>query len=212
MKLIEDVRGYVHITMNGYGAGHGLDHIERVVRNAKLINEEVKANQIVVEISALLHDIGDAKFHGGDDKSAEISEQVLQKFNAEADIISQVVHVVESISYRKGKHKEELSKEAQVVQDADRLDALGAIGLVRCVEYGYSKGRDFYNPAIEPKLEMTPQEYSAHEGTSYNHIFEKLLTLSSKMNTDTGRRLALSREIFLRSFVSQYHQEWIGKC
>jgi uncharacterized protein len=175
-------------------AAHGLDHIVRVVRMARQIQAEVGGDRIVIELAAWLHDIGDAKFHQGLERSGEFAREILEKVGAVAEIREQVVHIVDAVSFRKGVDGSQLSLEGQIVQDADRLDAMGAIGIVRTIEYGASLGQPFHRAGLSGK-------------TGIDHFDDKLLKLRALMNTEPGRRLAADRDAFMRAFLEQFHNE-----
>jgi uncharacterized protein len=179
-------------------AGHGMDHVLRVLRHARAIQSEVGGNRFVIELSALLHDVGDAKFHNGLELSGEFSRQILTDLQVPSDVIQQVVTIVDNISFRKHGVAQKLSIEGEIVQDADRLDALGAIGIVRTIEYGAVMGQPFHVAGNLAALK-----------TGVAHFYEKLFKLRDLMNTEPGRRLAIQREEFMRSFLDQYFSECI---
>ncbi len=175
-------------------AGHGMDHVLRVLASARAIQAETGGDIAIVELAALLHDVGDAKFQDGVERSAEFSREILGDLGAERGLIEHVAHIVDNISFRKTETAESLSLEGQVVQDADRLDALGAIGIVRTIEYGAAFGQPFYSADHNAK-------------TGVGHFHEKLFKLKSLMNTDAGRRMAEDREVFMRAFLNQFIRE-----
>ncbi|MBB3204932.1 uncharacterized protein FHS27_000699 [Rhodopirellula rubra] len=181
--------------MDGQTAGHGMDHVLRVLASARAIQAEAGGDLAIIELAALLHDVGDAKFHDGVERSAEFAREILSGLGAEDDLIEHVAHIVDNISFRKGESAKPLSLEGQVVQDADRLDALGAIGIVRTIEYGAAFGQPFYlAEASDAK-------------TGVGHFYEKLFKLKSLMNTDAGRRMAEDREAFMQTFLDQFMRE-----
>ncbi|WP_246146850.1 HD domain-containing protein [Rubripirellula lacrimiformis] len=181
--------------MAGQAAGHGVDHVLRVLASARAIHQVVKCDLLIVELAALLHDIGDAKFHDGIERSAEFSRQILGELGADAATIDHVAHIVDNISFRKGESAKPLSLEGQVVQDADRLDALGAIGIVRTIEYGAAFGQPFYVADADTAK------------TGVGHFHDKLFKLKSLMNTDAARQMAVEREQFMRRFLDQFLAE-----
>lgn len=189
------VREVVRARLTTRGAGHGFEHAAQVVTNARVIQAEVGGNLQIIECAAWLHDLGDAKFTGGQELSGELAEQILTGLKASKRIIRGVKHIVTSISYRQNTDPTKLSLEAQVVQDADRLEALGAHGLIRAIEFGAVHGRKFYDPNLP------------EEETVYGHFYAKLFTLAEAMNTEPARRLAKPREIFLREFLARYLRE-----
>ncbi|MEM7474777.1 MAG: HD domain-containing protein [Planctomycetota bacterium] len=181
--------------MRGQGAGHGWDHVQRVRMNAMKIAEHMRGlDCLIVELAALLHDIGDAKFHDGQERSGEFSREILTGLAVDRDVIDQIVHIVDNISFRKGESAEPLSPEGEVVQDADRLEALGAIGIVRTIEYGASFDQPFYSSDPNRK-------------TGVDHFYEKLFKLHDLMNTEAAKQEAKRRELFMRSFLDQFMDE-----
>lgn len=194
-QLVSQTEAIVQDRMSGQAAGHGMDHVLRVLASAQAIQEETGGDRVVIELAALLHDIGDAKFHDGVEKSGEFSREILGEIGVDVDLIQHVVHIVDNISFRKTESSEPLSLEGRIVQDADRLDALGAIGIVRTIEYGAAFGQPFYlTDAGDAK-------------TGVGHFHEKLFKLKSLMNTDAGRRLAENRETFMQTFLDQFMRE-----
>ena len=189
------LREQVKSRMDSHGNGHGWDHVRRVVRNALFIAKETGGDLRLIEIAALLHDIGDAKLNQGVEMGGTLSRSILESFDCEEDLITKVVHIVENISFRKRASAEPLSLEGQIVQDADRLDAMGAIGIVRAIEFGSSLGRPFFSE-------------NSSERHTVEHFHTKLLTLSSLMNTKMAKQMAASREEFMRKFLAQYHSEF----
>ena len=204
-KIIARVQEIVRQRMAGTGAGHDVDHVLRVLHSARLIcvdmqSDQNQADQFVVELAALLHDIGDAKFHDGVERSAEFSTEILRELQVSDDVIEQVAHIVDNISFRKGVPAEQLSTEAKIVQDADRLDALGAVGIVRTIEYGASVGQPFY-------VTDHANQKTGGEKTGVGHFYEKLFKLRELLNTESARVIALQREEFMRKFLTQFFDE-----
>ncbi|MFK8110651.1 MAG: HD domain-containing protein [Rubripirellula sp.] len=198
-QLVQQTETTVRERMAGQTAGHGMDHVLRVLVTARAIQAEAGGDLETIELASLLHDVGDAKFHGGVERSAEITREILGGFDADGELIEHVAHIVDNLSFRKGDSAKPLSLEGQVVQDADRLDALGAIGIVRTIEYGAALGQPFYlADAGDAK-------------TGVGHFYEKLFKLKSLMNTDAGRRMAEDREAFMQTFLTQYLRE-NGEC
>tara|TARA_B110000211_G_scaffold226099_1_gene279234 strand:+ start:84 stop:728 length:645 start_codon:yes stop_codon:yes gene_type:complete len=192
--------------------GHDWFHIERVWKNAQLISKSEKGNQLVIELAALLHDIADYKFNGGDEHiGPRMTENFLESIHVERSIIKEVVFIVENISY-KGGHNENIEKtiELEIVQDADRLDAIGAIGIARTFNFGGFKGSAMYDPNQKPNINQSKEEYKKSNGTTINHFHEKLLLLKELMNTVTGKMLAKSRHNYMVDFLQQFHNEWDG--
>ncbi|NNC69662.1 MAG: HD domain-containing protein, partial [Flavobacteriaceae bacterium] len=194
--------------------GHDWFHIERVFNNAKLIAQVEKADVFVVSLGALLHDIADAKFHGGDETIApRLAHKFLSDQGIDDLLIKHIIKIIENISFKNSlsADKERFrSKELEIVQDADRLDAIGAIGIARAFNYGGFKNRELYNPAIEPQLNMSKQEYKNSTAPTINHFYEKLLLLKDKMNTTTGKQIAEQRHQVMEAYLQQFYDEWNG--
>lgn len=209
-NIIESTVAFVKEKLEGAEAGHDWFHIERVWKLSKKIAQNETCNLEVVELAALLHDIADPKFHNGDEELAlKISGEFLESKNADAPIIDQVLFIIKNISF---KNRNEIAEnppiELQIVQDADRLDAIGAIGIARTFNFGGFKNNLMYHPEIEPKLNQTKEEYKKSNGTTINHFYEKLLLLKDLMNTETGKKLAEDRHNFMLSFLKQFYHEW----
>jgi uncharacterized protein len=168
---------------------------------------------IVVKLGALLHDIADSKFHGGDETvGPKTARNFLESQNVKEDIILHVITIIENISFKGGNFEKKFnSKELEIVQDADRLDAIGAIGIARTFNYGGFKNRPLYNPNIQPNMSMNKEEYKNSESPTLNHFYEKLLLLKDKMNTETGKEIAQKRHDFMVTFLSQFYAEWDGQ-
>jgi uncharacterized protein len=191
-------------------SGHDWHHIHRVWKLSRQIGTQEGANQEVVELAALVHDIADWKFHDGDDTvGPREAERLLTDEGASADLIKQVVEIVATISYKgAGVTTAMKSIEGQCVQDADRLDAIGAIGIARCFAYGGHAGRHMYNPDEPPEMHATADAYKASKGHSLNHFYEKLFLLKDRMNTETGKAMAEERHRFMEQYVAQFLEEW----
>ena len=213
MTLIDNTILFVKQQLENAEGGHDWFHIERVYKNALLIAEGVDCDLIVVKLGALLHDIADSKFHGGDETVApKTARTFLESQNVSEDIILHVIAIIENISFKGGNFEKKFnSKELEIVQDADRLDAIGAIGIARTFNYGGFKNRPLYNPNIQPNMNMNKEEYKNSESPTLNHFYEKLLLLKDKMNTETGKKIAQKRHNFMVSFLSQFYAEWDGQ-
>ena len=212
-QLIDNCISFVKTELKGAEGGHDWFHIERVYKNALLIASEEKVDQLIVALGALLHDIADSKFHNGDETiGPKKAGAFLQGQGLSEEKIEHIVKIIENISF-KGGNKASLfsSKELDVIQDADRLDALGAIGIARTFNYGGFKNRAIYNPKILPDLQMTPSQYKASTAPTINHFYEKLLLLKDRMNTETGRRIANERHAYMENFLAQFYAEWKGE-
>jgi len=193
--------------------GHDWFHIERVFKNAVSISDNEVCDVTVVKLGALLHDIADSKFHAGDETvGPKIAREFLESENVDEATIQHVINIINNISFKGGNvPKEFSSKELDIVQDADRLDAIGAIGIARTFNYGGFKNRPIYNPKIAPNLRMSKEEYKNSEAPTLNHFYEKLLLLKDKMNTETGKQIAKERHQFMMTFLSQFYAEWDGE-
>jgi uncharacterized protein len=193
--------------------GHDWFHIERVYKNALLIAQGEVCDVNVVKLAALLHDIADSKFHDGDETiGCKIAREFLESQNVDELTIQHIVNIIENISFKGGKTKQTFtSRELDIVQDADRLDAIGAIGIARTFNYGGFKNRALYNPEIAPNLNMSKEEYKNSQAPTLNHFYEKLLFLKEKMNTETAKEIAQGRHLFMEKFLSQFYAEWDGE-
>ncbi len=213
MTIIDKTIQFVKQKLENAEGGHDWFHIERVYKNALLIAKEEDCNLTVVQLGALLHDIADSKFHDGDETiGPKTARFFLEKENVDEATIQHVIAIIENISFKGGNFEKKFtSKELEIVQDADRLDAIGAIGIARTFNYGGFKNRALYNPEILPNLAMSKEEYKNSESPTLNHFYEKLLLLKDKMNTRTGKKIALERHIYMESFLSQFLAEWNGE-
>jgi uncharacterized protein len=211
--LIDKTILFVKATLAQAEGGHDWFHIERVYKNALLIAESEKCDVEIVQLGALLHDIADSKFHNGDESiGPKTARTFLEAEKVEPTIIDHVIAIIENISFKGGKVERQFSSiELDIVQDADRLDAIGAIGIARTFNYGGFKNRALYNPEIAPNLTMTKDEYKNNEAPTINHFYEKLLLLKDKMNTQTGKQIAQDRHRYMEDFLEQFYAEWEGK-
>jgi len=193
--------------------GHDWFHIERVHKNALQIANNENCDLLTVELAALLHDIADSKFHNGDETvGPRMASEFLRSQNLDDAVIDHVVKIIENISFKGGNFEKRFTSiEFDIVQDADRLDAIGAIGIARAFNYGGFKNRPLHNPEIKPNLGMTKEEYKKSVSPTMNHFHEKLLLLKDKMNTTAGQRLAEQRHAFMTLFVQQFYAEWNGE-
>ena len=213
MTIIDTTFLFVKQQLENAEGGHDWFHIERVYKNALLIAKEEDCDLTVVKLAALLHDIADSKFHGGDESvGPKIAREFMESQPISEDIITHVIAIIENISFKGGNFEKTFSsKELAIVQDADRLDAIGAIGIARTFNYGGFKNRPIYNPNIQPKLNMSKEEYKNSEAPTLNHFYEKLLLLKDKMNTETGKKIAKKRHDFMVRFLAQFYAEWDGE-
>ena len=201
---------FVKEKLEGAEAGHDWFHIERVWKLSKKIAEKEGGNLEVIELSALLHDIADPKFHNGDETLAlKISKDFLEEIHVNAKLIEQVMFVIKNISFKnRAEAPENPPLELQIVQDADRLDAIGAIGIARTFNFGGFKNNLMYHPEIKPNLGMNKEEYKKSNGTTINHFYEKLLLLKDLMNTETAKKIASERHNFMLQFLDEFYKEW----
>ncbi len=193
--------------------GHDWWHVERVWRTSVLISKTEPVNLYIVELAALLHDIADSKFNGGDEEIGPMkATEFLKSMLVESSVSEHVVQIIRHISFKGGNNLPGFSSpELQVVQDADRLDAMGAIGIARAFHYGGYKNRLLFHPDIRPNLKMTKEEYQKSDAPTINHFYEKLLLLKDRMNTPTGKALAIRRHAFMEQFLDEFGREWNGE-
>ena len=194
--------------------GNDWFHIARVFKNSILISKDEKVDVFVVSLAALLHDIADPKFYNGDETvGPKVATKFLKEQEVHEQIINHVVHIIKHISFKNSFDKASekfTSIELKVVQDADRLDAIGAIGIARCFNYGGFKNRGLYDPEVIPNLNMTKEEYKKSDAPTINHFYEKLLLLKDKMNTASGKKIATQRHAFMETYLQQFYDEWDG--
>jgi len=212
--LIDNTITFVKNTLADAEGGHDWFHIERVYKNTLLIAKSEPVDITVVSLAALLHDIADSKFHNGDETvGPRVASEFLLKHNVDSEIIEHVTQIIENMSFKNSfdLNPSFNSREMEVVQDGDRLDAIGAIGIARCFNYGGFKDRPLYDPEIEPNLNMTKAQYKAAKAPTINHFYEKLLLLKDQMNTKTGKQIASDRHKYMEGFLKQFYAEWDGK-
>ena len=212
MNYIERTIVYVKEELNGAEAGHDWFHIERVYNNTLSLLKTEKVNEQVVVLGALLHDIADSKFHNGDETiGPKKALEFMTSIGIEENVKMHVVNIIENISFKGGNFEKKFhSKELDVVQDADRLDAIGAIGIARAFTYGGFKNRILYDATQQPVFNMTKEQYKNHEGTTINHFYEKLLLLKDLMNTNTGKEIAQKRHEFMQQYLNVFLDEMKG--
>lgn len=194
-------------------AGHDWWHIQRVWNHTKMILQTEQADSFVCELAALLHDIADSKFHNGDETiGPRVAGEFLASVGVEEEVIEHVRQIILNMSFKASLGEVTFhSKELEVVQDADRLDAIGAIGIARAFNYGGYKNREIYDPNIAPKKHLSKEEYKKTSAPTINHFYEKLLLLKDKMNTSTAKTIAEHRHQFMEDFLQQFYAEWEGK-
>lgn len=212
-NLIDQTIEFVKATLAQAEGGHDWFHIERVYKNALLIAASENCDLEIVQLGALLHDIADSKFHNGDETiGPKTARTFLESENVASATIDHVIAIIENISFKGGRVERKFSSiELDIVQDADRLDAIGAIGIARTFNYGGFKNRPLYNPEIAPNLHMSKEEYKNSQAPTLNHFYEKLLLLKDKMNTETAKKIAQDRHHFMEGFLSQFYAEWDGE-
>ncbi len=210
---IQQTINYVQLTLADAEVGHDWFHIERVYKTAQTINATEKGDELVVSFAALLHDIADPKFHNGDEEiGPNKAETFLKSIGVEPAVITHVKLIIQNMSFKNSFDQNGFtSKEMQIVQDADRLDAIGAIGIARAFTYGGFKNRVLYDPAIPPVQNHSKESYKNTTAPTINHFYEKLLLLKDMMNTETGKAIALERHHFMLSYLDQFYGEWEGK-
>ncbi len=216
-EIISLTISYVKETLDGAEGGHDWFHIERVYNNAKLIAKGESVDLFIVELGALLHDIADAKFHNGDETiGPKKAASFLKSLNIEEEFINHIVNIIHHVSFKTSLDPNSANKfqsnELSVIQDADRLDAIGAIGIARAFNYGGFKNRSLYDPLIAPNIDQDKETYKNSTAPTINHFYEKLLLLKDKMNTITGRKIAEKRHRFMEQYLEQFYDEWNGKA
>ena len=209
MNIIESTISFVKNELKHAEGGHDWWHVFRVWNSAKSIAKDENVDLLVVELAALLHDIADAKFYNGDEEvGSRKAREFMVSLSVNENIVNHVISIIENMSFKSSLGQINFtSLEMLVVQDADRLDAIGAIGIARCFSYGGFKNNIIYSPELSPQLNMTKEEYKTSNGTSVNHFYEKLLLLKEKMNTNKGRELAEQRHQFMEVYLEQFHSE-----
>ena len=212
-NLINDTIAFVKKELENAEGGHDWFHIERVYKNAALIANGETCDILIVQLGALLHDIADSKFHDGDETiGPKKAKLFLESKHVPENTIEHVINIIENISFKGGHETKKFSSlELDIVQDADRLDAIGAIGVARTFNYGGFKNRAIYNPEIKPNLNMSKEEYKNSDAPTINHFYEKLLLLKDRMNTKTGKEIAAQRHEFMEQFLTQFYAEWNGE-
>jgi uncharacterized protein len=211
-QIINNAEAFVKNALKNAEGGHDWFHILRVWNNAKLIAKNENVDGFIVELGALLHDIADSKFHDGDETiGPKIAREFLESQRVDDSIIVHIENIISNISFKGGNFEQQFnSPELEVIQDADRLDAIGAVGIARTFNYGGFKNRPLYNPEIAPYLNQTKEAYKNSEAPTINHFYEKLLLLKDRMNTETGKQLAADRHLYMEQFLTRFYEEWEG--
>jgi uncharacterized protein len=204
---------FVKSTLANAEGGHDWWHIYRVWNTAKQIARYEQVDMFIVEMGALLHDIADSKFNNGDEEIGPQKARIfLESIKVKESDINHIEKIISNISFKGGQQPQNFqSPELNVVQDADRLDALGAIGIARTFNYGGHKGREIYNPAVKPNIQLSKEEYKNSKAPTLNHFYEKLLLLKDRMNTEKGKEMAHSRHDFMLAYLNQFYSEWEGE-
>lgn len=209
-KILAEAEKYAKTVLERDRSGHDWWHIHRVVHTARKIAAEEGANQFVCQLAALLHDVADEKLHEDPVKAKEVLVSWLMENVEDRGIVSHVLEIIDTMSFKGGSQPPMRTLEGKVVQDADRLDAIGAIGIARTFAYAGAKGDLIYDPDLSPRDHLTPEEYRKGRSTSINHFYEKLLKLKDLMNTNYGKRMAEERHKFMERFLEQFYEEWEG--
>jgi uncharacterized protein len=212
--ILNETENYVKQLLSGEGSGHDWWHILRVWNNAKTIAAAEDADLFIVELAALLHDIGDHKFHNGDETvGPRMAADWLTQLKVPAKTIDHICNIISELSFKGAGTTSEMStQEGRIVQDADRLDAIGAIGIARTFAYGGHKNREIYNPTIKPELHSNFEAYKNSTGPTINHFYEKLLLLKDRMHTGTALKMAEERHQYMEAYLQQFYAEWEGKA
>ncbi|HLR49289.1 MAG TPA: HD domain-containing protein [Candidatus Sphingobacterium stercoripullorum] len=212
--ILEKTIDYVKQELHGIESGHDWFHIQRVLTNTNMLLEFEEGDPLVCQLAALLHDIADSKFHSGNEEIGPLKAKAfLESMNINAESIEHVTSIIRNMSFSSSFSMPTFdSPEYRIVQDADRLDAIGAIGIARAFNYGGYKNREIYNPEIQVQEINTSEDYKSNADPTINHFHVKLLKLKDKMNTKTARSIAEKRHAFMQAFLDQFYQEWSGKA
>lgn len=213
-QIIDQTAAFVRERLDGAESGHDWWHVERVWNNTKLILATEDADRFVCELTALLHDIADSKFHDGDESvGPRVAGQFLRLQGVDPNVVEHVQKIILNMSYKASLGEVSFhSKELEIVQDADRLDAIGAVGIARAFNYGGFKNREIYNPAIPPLEQLDKENYKNSSAPTINHFYEKLLLLRDRMNTPTAKHIAAKRHEFMEMYLQQFYKEWNGQA
>ncbi|GAB4518800.1 MAG: HD domain-containing protein [Allomuricauda sp.] len=215
-QLIQNTIAFVQKELSDAEGGHDWFHIQRVFNTSKLLLQHEEGNPLVVQLAALLHDIADPKFHNGNEQiGPQTAQDFLETQQVSHETTAHVVNIIRHMSFKNSLEQDGetfTSKEMDIVQDADRLDAIGAIGIARAFNYGGFKNRELYNPKVLPNLNMTKEEYKKSKAPTINHFYEKLLLLKDGMRTPTGKKLAEKRHQFMLDYLEQFYKEWDGSA
>lgn len=212
-QIFTEIISEIKPQFEGESTGHDWFHIERVFKNALLIAEDEDCDELIVGVGALLHDIADHKFvENADEVAQQKVQKICLKCKMTEEEVRKVQHIVQHVSFKGGVGENKMeSIEGLIVQDADRLDAIGAIGIARTFAFGGKFGNEIYNPTIQPASFKSAEEYRNNRTHTINHFYEKLLLLADKMNTKSAQRIAKERHLFMEKFLQQFYAEWEGK-
>lgn len=208
--IIAATGDWVRARLAADATGHDWWHTYRVAALARHLTDREGGDHLVIALAALLHDIADWKFSGDEHASGRLAAEWLAAQEVSQDTISHVVSIIDTLSFKSADQPRMATLEGRIVQDADRLDALGAIGVARTFAYGGWKGTPMHDPDLPPRVGMSAEEYRAHHGTTVNHFYEKLLLLRDLMNTATARQVADERHAFMEAFLARFYREWEG--
>lgn len=214
-ELIQKTAGYVEAKMSGEGSGHDWWHVYRVWQNAKAILVHEEADSFVVEMAALLHDIADWKDHNGDTEiGPQVASEWMTQIGVDTKTVNEVADIIRHLSFKGAGVENKINTiEGKIVQDADRLDAIGAIGIGRTFAFGGSRGRVMYDPDMPPTLHDSAESYlKSNTSPTINHFYEKLFLLKDQMHTQTARSIAEDRHKFMEQFVDRFYAEWNGEA
>ncbi len=209
-QVLQNTRNFVKQTLENAEAGHDFWHILRVLKLSEKIAQSEGGDIFIIQLGALLHDIADSKFHNGDETiGPKIAREFLDTQQINKETIDHIVKIIENISFKNSFEGQKFtSKELEIIQDADRLDAIGAIGIARAFVYGGHKNNPIFNPDLKVNLNMSKEEYKKGDTSTINHFYEKLLKLRDMMNTGTGKQLAIKRHNFMEDFLKEFYEEW----
>jgi uncharacterized protein len=211
-QIIQETADFVRQKFQGVESGHDWWHIYRVWQLAKKLAQTEEVNHFVVELGALLHDIADSKFHENEETGIKEAKDFLTSLGVNEPIILHIEQIIRNISFKGGNAVQTFdSAELRLLKDADRLDAIGAIGIARTFSYGGYRLRPFYDPDVKPREDLTPEEYKNNKGTTINHFYEKLLKLKDNMYTETAKKMALARHTYMETFLDTFYKEWEGE-
>jgi len=210
-EIISNTIKFVKRKLSGDSSGHDWWHIQRVLTLSRKIHQKEDGNLFIIELAALLHDVADWKFNMNETSGLKIILDWMESQQIDPETIKSVLYIIENISYKGEAENNKMdSLEGKIVQDADRLDAIGAIGIARTFAFGGYKGNEMHNPDVKPLADMKFDQYKKSNGTTINHFYEKLLLLKNRMNTETATQLAKSRHQFMQLYLEKFYKEWDG--